>query len=169
MFILSMSLISKAFAPDSIFGRECVQERQTCPGTRRWHFSTINLSSSQRRSARISLRYERDICRAGSGRCTTSAVRTNTGHFPSPGEVHNFRGAVAFLSAFREGQHRRQSLGGFPCSSQKLGGRRRIQSRTDQNVHSVGSVRGVHIPTAASPLDGPSWIPTVRLPVLRQN
>jgi hypothetical protein len=25
-----MSLISKAFAPDSIFGRECVQERQTC-------------------------------------------------------------------------------------------------------------------------------------------
>jgi hypothetical protein len=30
MFILSMSLISKAFAPDSIVGRECVEERQTC-------------------------------------------------------------------------------------------------------------------------------------------
>jgi hypothetical protein len=25
-----MSLISKAFAPDSILARECVQERQTC-------------------------------------------------------------------------------------------------------------------------------------------
>jgi hypothetical protein len=28
----------------------------------------------------------------------------------------------------------------------------------------VGNVRGIHIPTAASPWDGPSWIPTVSLP-----
>jgi hypothetical protein len=54
--------------------------------------------------------------------------------------------------------------GGFPCPSQEFGRRRRIQSWTDQNVHSVGNVRGIHIPTAASPLDGPSWNSTVSLP-----
>jgi hypothetical protein len=70
---------------------------------------------------------------------------------------------MAFLATIREGQHRRQSLGGFPRPAQESGGRRRIQSWTDQNVHSVGSVRGVHIPAAASPLDGPSWIATVSL------
>jgi len=68
---------------------------------------------------------------------------------------------MAFLTTIREGQHRRQSLGAFPCPSEEFGGRRGIQSWTDQNVHEVGSVRRIHIPTAASPLEGPSWIPTV--------
>jgi hypothetical protein len=42
--------------------------------------------------------------------------------------------------------------------AQEFSGPRRIQSRTDQKAHSVGSVRGIHVPTAASPLHGPSWI-----------
>jgi hypothetical protein len=70
---------------------------------------------------------------------------------------------MAFLTTIREGQHRRQSPGAFPCPSEEFGGRRGIQSWTDQNVHEVGSVRRIHIPTAASPLEGPFWIPTVTL------
>src|ERR1700746_2041531 len=91
---------------------------------------------------------------------SSSAVRTNAFYFPFSGEVYNFRRGMAFLATIREGQHRRQSLGTFPCPSEEFGGRRGIQSWTDDNVHEMGSVRRIHIPTSASPLERPSWLPT---------
>lgn len=51
--------------------------------------------------------------------------------------------------------------GPFPHTSQEFGSRCRIQSWADQHFHSVGSVLRIHIPLAASSLDGASRTATV--------
>jgi hypothetical protein len=77
------------------------------------------------------------------------------------GKFTIFAGAVAFLATIRPRQRRREPLGTLLFAAKESGARRRVQSWTDQDVHSMGSLRRVYVPTAPSSLEGPLWTATL--------